>query len=217
VFLSYTSNGTRSVDGVSGYEFAGAISSFYTGAPIVSGGLPSSNLALTVSDATSNTVITATLSANGNFSIPGQYIGGGAGLCGIPGANVTGQVPFAAVANSVSGGNVSGIVGEALVAQTVAGANVTGTVARAAIAEVANLVAGANVTGTVANAFNVIAPSQPNITTVGTLNSLAVTGALSCGSLTVNTSASANTEATVIATIPIVINGTTYKLMLASG
>ena len=66
---------------------------------------------------------------------------------------------------------------------TVAGANVTGQVAYAAIA---NSVAGANVSGQVANALvaeTVYANAQPNITSVGTLTTLTVSGNANVGNL----------------------------------
>ena len=154
----------------------------------------------------------------------------GSRLSSITGANVTGTVPFANVANNVAGANVSGEVNYANVANNVAGANVSGEVSFAAVANsialsnvvgigniasinldgnVANIlhgdgtwgpesgnlnanyanyageafsVSGANVSGTVANAesantaVTVTANAQPNITSVGTLISLDVTG-----------------------------------------
>jgi hypothetical protein len=154
----------------------------------------------------------------------------GSRLSSITGANVSGTVPFANVANNVAGANVSGTVPFANVANNVAGANVSGEVSFAAVANsialanvvgigniasiyldgnVANIlhgdgtwsgesgnlnanyanyageafsVSGANVSGTVANAesantaVTVTANAQPNITSVGTLTSLDVTG-----------------------------------------
>ena len=105
----------------------------------------------------------------------------------VAGANVTGEVSFAATANAVAGANVSGEVGFAAVANSVAGANVTGEVSNAATA---NAVDGANVSGTVANATHattantVVDAVQSNITTVGTLSSLDVSGNLSAGNIT---------------------------------
>ncbi len=131
----------------------------------------------------------------------------------VAGANVTGQVPYAAIANSVSGGNVSGQVNFAATANSVAGANVSGAVALATsatsaasansvaganvsgqvnFAAVANSVAGANVSGTVATATvatsattaaTVTTAAQPNITSVGTLTSLTVSGNTTTGGL----------------------------------
>lgn len=106
--------------------------------------------------------------ASGNVS--GQYVNGnGFALSSITGANVTGFVANANVAN---------------VAYKVSGANVTGSVA---LASLANSVAGANVTGVVANALvagTVLTGAQPNITSTGTLVSLAVTGAISATNYT---------------------------------
>ncbi len=131
----------------------------------------------------------------------------------VAGANVTGQVPYAAIANSVSGGNVSGQVNFAATANSIAGANVSGAVALATsatsaasansvaganvsgqvnFAAVANSVAGANVSGTVATATvatsattaaTVTTAAQPNITSVGTLTSLTVSGNTTTGGL----------------------------------
>jgi len=84
-----------------------------------------------------------------------NFVGNGAGLSSITGANVLGQV-----------------------------ANATHALT-ATVADTANAVAGANVSGTVANATyavtsgttgTVTTTAQPNITSVGTLTSLSVTG-----------------------------------------
>jgi hypothetical protein len=73
------------------------------------------------------------------------------------------------------------------------GANVTGTVASATVAASANSVAGANVSGQVANALvagTVYTAAQPNITSVGTLTTLAITGNVTGGNI--NTSGNIN-------------------------
>jgi plastocyanin len=119
----------------------------------------------------------------------------------VAGANVSGEVSFAATANSVAGANVSGAVAYASTANSVAGANVSGAVAYASTANsvaganvsgevsfaaTANSVAGANVSGQVANALvssTVYTNAQPNITSVGTLSNLAVTGNISAGNV----------------------------------
>jgi len=83
---------------------------------------------------------------------------------------------IANTAYSVSGSNVSGPVAYAAIANSVSGSNVVGEVAYAAVA---NSVSGANVSGVVANATvsgTVYTNAQPNITSVGTLTSLLVTG-----------------------------------------
>jgi hypothetical protein len=124
---------------------------------------------LTVGNATANAVF-----GNGTITLnSGLITGNGNGLSSIVGANVTGAVAFATTANAVAGANVSGAVAFATTANAVAGANVSGTVASATTA------------GTVTTA------AQPNITSVGTLTSLAVTGALTTTQIT----AGANTTA----------------------
>ena len=119
------------------------------------------------------------------------YAGNANGLYNIVGANVSGYVGFAShadqadyatVANSVAGANVTGAVGLATYATTansVAGANVTGAVGLATYATTANSVAGANVSGQVnwaVLANTVLLGTQSNITSVGTLTSLNVSG-----------------------------------------
>jgi hypothetical protein len=126
------------------------------------------------------------LSSSGNINglnIIGIHYGAATGLTSIPGANVSGAVPFATTANSVAGGNVSGAVSFATTANSVAGANVSGAVS---FATTANSVAGANVSGQVGNALiagTIYTNAQPNITSVGTLTSLTLTA--STGTLTV--------------------------------
>jgi hypothetical protein len=149
----------------------------------------------------SNAIVTT-----GNIT-GGNIIGNGQSLTNLPGANVVGAVANATFAtsaatatsaNSVAGANVTGTVASATqaatanVANSVAGANVTGTVAsatQAATANVANSVAGGNVTGQVANALvagTVYTNAQPNITSVGTLSALSVTGNITTGGILTN-------------------------------
>ena len=69
------------------------------------------------------------------------------------------------------------------------GGNVSGAVNLATYATTANSVAGANVSGQVANALiagTVYTNSQPNITSVGTLSNLTVSGNISANKATVN-------------------------------
>ena len=127
----------------------------------------------------------------GNIEISagtGSFKGNGAGLINITGANVS-EVPLATLAttattaNAVAGANVSGEVPFAQIANSVAGANVSGEVDFAATA---NAVAGANVTGAVSTATvatTVSSAAQSNITSVGTLTSLSVTGNVSAGNV----------------------------------
>ena len=105
------------------------------------------------------------------------------------------NVATAGVAYSVAGANVSGTVANATYATSagsiggsVPGANVTGAVA---YATTANSVAGANVSGQVSNALvagTVYTSAQPNITSVGTLTSLTLSGTLT-GAVQIGTGA----------------------------
>ena len=115
----------------------------------------------------------------------------------VAGANVSGEVAnanyatYSGTAYAVSGANVSGEVANANystysgTAYSVAGANVSGEVANANYATysgTAYSVAGANVSGEVANANyaayagTILTNAQPNITSVGDLSNLVVTG-----------------------------------------
>lgn len=141
----------------------------------------------------------------GNFVIANFFSGSGNNLSNIQGSNITGAVSYATTANSIAGANVSGQVTYAATANAVAGANVFGFVANSNIANTAysvaganvsgavsyattaNSVAGANVSGQVGNASlagTVTTNAQPNITSVGTLSSLSVTGDIGAANLT---------------------------------
>ena len=104
----------------------------------------------------------------GNTVSANYFIGSGNNLSNIQGANVSGAVSYATTANAVAGANVSGAVTYATTANAVAGANVSGQVSNA-------LVAGTIYTN-----------SQPNITSVGTLTSLSVTGNITSGNVYAN-------------------------------
>lgn len=108
------------------------------GADAVGASYGDSNVSTYLNAFGSNTITTI-----GNVSV-GNIIGDGSFLTAIAGANVTGEVAYAATANSVAGGNVSGEVAYAATANAVAGANVSGEVSYAATA---NSVALANVSG----------------------------------------------------------------------
>jgi hypothetical protein len=129
----------------------------------------------------------------------------------VAGANVSGQVSFAATANAVAGANVSGQVSFAATANSVAGSNVSGQVSFAATA---NSVAGANVSGQVANSLvarTVYANSQPNITSVGTLTTLTVSGDLNTGRViaTGNITGTQLISNAAPGTAPLVVSSTT--------
>ena len=102
--------------------------------------------------------ISSTVTAPAFTANTGLFTGDAGGLSNVVGANVTGEVSFAATANAVAGGNVSGQVANALV---------SGTVYTAA---------------------------QPNVTSVGTLTSVEVSG-------TANIAGNVNVGANEISTL----------------
>jgi len=125
----------------------------------------------------------------------GVITGDGGGISNVVGANVTGEVTFAATANAVAGANVSGEVGFAAVANSVAIANVSGAGNIATVnldGNTANYLDGTGswgpVTATTATtAGTVTTAAQPNITSLGTLVDLDVTGNISGGNINANT------------------------------
>ena len=152
------------------------------------------------------------LSVSGNVVI-GLISGNGSGLATLTGSNVTGFVAnasfatlatTASVANSVTGANVTGTVANATYA-TSAGSATTATTAGTA-----NAVAGANVSGTVANATyatsaglattanTVTDAAQGNITSVGILTSLSVSGNITAANLGNISSLNLNSNASTV-------------------
>ena len=180
---------------------------------------------ISASNVNANTLVGDTLSSNvlysslkivddllyldviGNVTTTGRFIGSGAGLTNIPGANVSGPVANATYATtagtaySVAGANVSGTVANATYAVDAGNATTAITAITSTYANIANLVAGANVSGPVANATyantaglaitattantanTVTTAAQPNITSVGTLTSVSVSGNATAGNL----------------------------------
>lgn len=179
----------------------GQILHYYTTAPVDAFmGWDNSNGEFAFASNATLSAEVATFNSFGNVRA-NFFIGNGSALTSIAGANVTGTVglaTFATTANAVAGANVSGAVGLATFATTanaVAGANVSGTVASATVAASANAVAGANVSGQVANALisgTVYTNAQPNITSVGTLSSVAITGNVTAGNANLGNLVTAN-------------------------
>jgi len=136
--------------------------------------LPSGdNLNLTGSDISNVGNITVALTSNlgsiSNVKITGGTADYHIKTDGAGNLSFTNVIAFATTANAVAGANVSGAVSFATTANAVAGANVSGTVATATTA------------GTVTTA------AQPNITSVGTLTSLGVTGNITSGNISTGT------------------------------
>lgn len=152
-------------------------------------------------DGTGNLDWTAMTGGGGGNGTPGgsntqiQYNDGGSfgGNTGFTFNEVTGNVAIPGSLSVV--GNIAGNVQNAYLANfatlanAVAGANVSGQVNYAAVA---NSVAGANVSGTVATAGTVTTNAQPNITSVGNLSSLSVTGNITAGNANLGNTVTAN-------------------------
>ena len=164
-----------------GTQTAGKVINFFTG-----GTANTTFIRASITDTGLNVIgnVSAQNANLGNATTSNYFIGNGYYLTGIRGANVTGEVSYAAVANSVAGANVSGAVNLATYAtqaNAVAGANVSGTVANATYAVTAGTaysVAGANVSGTVANAtYAVSSGSVTNALTVNNSGTGAASGA----------------------------------------
>ena len=115
----------------------------------------------------------------GNLNIPNNVIA--TNFIGyVANANYSNFSNIAASANAVDGANVSGAVAYATTANSVAGANVSGIVANATYATTAGTAGSATTAGTVTT------NAQPNITSVGTLTVLSVTGNISAGNINAN-------------------------------
>jgi len=110
----------------------------------------------------------------GNLVIANFFSGSGNNLSNIQASNITGAIAYATTANAVAGSNVSGAVSYAATANAVAGGNVMGQVGNALVA------------GTVYTA------AQTNITSVGTLTSLTVTGNITGGNANLGNAVTAN-------------------------
>ena len=122
-----------------------------------------------------------------------------------PNITSVGTLSSVSVTNNITAGNIYANSGNIRGSILTSVGNVNG-----ANAALGNLVTANYFTGTITT------NAQPNITSVGTLSSIAVTGNANVGGLETTVSASANTTATITATIPIVINGVTYKIMLTT-
>ena len=143
---------------------------------------------------------------NSNVSIPatdGNVVIGVSGNAAIltitgTGANVSGYLNVGSgniTAGNIAGGNLVSanyISGNGSYLSDIAGGNVVGNVSSAVqshYANIANSVAGANVSGQVGNALvagTVYTNAQPNITSVGTLTSVTVTGNTISGNVSLN-------------------------------
>lgn len=112
---------------------------------------------------------------SGDVSTSGRFIGSGAGLTNIPGANVTGIVNSANYAARSGNANYANIAGGTDYANR---AGTAGSASFATNATTANNANYAQSAGSASTAGTVTTSSQPNITSLGTLTGLAVNGPL---------------------------------------
>ena len=173
--VSATGNGT--FGNVSATTFTGALSGAATTAGTVTTAAQGN---ITSVGTLTGLSVNGTLTAVNITANTGVFTGNGNGLSSLVGANVTGQVSFAATANAVAGANVSGQVGNSLVAGTV------------------------------------YTNAQPNITSVGILTGVSVSGNAAVGNIsaTNHTGTTANLTGQYITTLatgtaPFVVTSTT--------
>jgi hypothetical protein len=120
-----------------------------------------------------NLVTGGLISAAGQIT-GSQFNGSGAGLTSILGANVTGTVPAATVAATVTTAAQPNITSVG----TLSSLTVTGNATAGNVYANSGTIGASLLTGTLTTA------AQPNITSVGTLSSLSVTGNIAAGNLT---------------------------------
>ena len=165
---------------IAGANVTGTINTAVLAQEVINSAQPNIGSVGTLSELlVSNTIVSVGLTANtGDITVTaGVFAGDGGSISNVVGANVTGEVSFAAVANSVAIANVSG-------AGNIATVNLDGNTA--------NYLDGTGswgpVTATTATtAGTVTTAAQPNITSLGTLVDLTVTGNIDGGNINANT------------------------------
>ena len=154
------------------------------------------NYALTANIANSTEYTNVANYANVAYSVDGSNVIGQVANALIAGTvysnaqpNITsvGTLSSLSVTGNITAGNVTAnIGGNGSRLFGLIGANVTGTVANANYASYANIAQTTNVALTATTAGTVTTNAQPNITSVGELTSLIVTGNMSAGNITSN-------------------------------
>jgi len=189
-------NDNNVIQGNAGFTF-----NKITGAVAIPGNLTAGNVSGTLVTGTLTTVAQPNITSVGTLTslvvtgnitganLIGNHYGSGIGLTSIPGANVTGQVANALVAGTIytaAQPNITsvGTLTSLAVTGNISGANITGTHYGSGIGLTS--IPGANVTGQVANALvagTVYTNAQPNITSVGTLTTVTVSGNANVGNI----------------------------------
>ena len=220
-----TSTGTLTSLAVTGNISAGNVSATtFTGA--LSGAATTAGTVTT--NAQPNITSVGTLSS---LSVSGNITAGNISATNHTGttANITGQyittlatgtAPFV-VTSTTQVANLSvataGLATFATTANAVAGANVSGTVANATFATSAGSAGSATSAVSATTAGTVTTNAQPNITSVGTLSSLAVTGNLSTGNISASGNISAGNFVGTGAGSPTISSSGTLSISATSG
>jgi hypothetical protein len=134
-----------------------------------------------------NIISTGLISAAGQV-IGSQFNGSGAGLTNISGANVSGTVASATTAATVTTAAQPNITSVGTLTSLSSSGNISGAYILGNGSQL-SAISGANVTGQVGNALvagTVYTAAQPNITSVGTLSSLSVSGNVGAGNINGN-------------------------------
>ena len=183
-----------------GSQLTGVVTSSYGNAnvadflPTYTGNLTANTISTTGNIVSAANLVTSGASGNivgPNYVSANYFVGDGSLLTNLPAGvlagNLTGNLQgngFGANAFSFvsATGNVTGnyILGNGSALTSITGANVTGTVANATYATSSGTATSATTAGTVT------ANAQANITSVGTLTSLAVTGNITTGNILTN-------------------------------
>ena len=186
-----------------------ATANFFTGSGNLLSNIQGANVTGAVGLATYATTANAVAGANVSGQVANALISGTVYTNAQPNITSTGTLTSLVVTGNITSGNAN--LGNLVTANfftgsgnnlsNIQGANVSGFVSNAdyanlaTFATTANAVAGANVSGQVANALisgTVYTNAQPNITSVGTLTTLVVTGNITAGNANLGNAATAN-------------------------
>jgi hypothetical protein len=199
-----TSVGVLSALTVAGIFQAGLLSGNASGLSNVNGvnvsTVPTSGVVTNPSQTNITSVGTLTSLTVSGVSQAGLFVGNASGLSNVNGANVS-TVPTAGVVTNPAQTNITS-VGQ-LTSLSVAGVSQAGLLVGNA-SGLSNL-NSSNLVGNVANAnvsLVVSQPSQPNVTSVGTLTFLTVAGVLQADLLTGNASGLSNVNGSNVSTVP---------------
>jgi hypothetical protein len=202
---SFTGNATG-LSNIPGANVAGIVSSATVAGTVITAAQPNITSVGTLTSLT----VGGTVTAN-------SFTGNANGLSNIPGANVAGTVPSATSATTaitVTNAAQANITSVGTLSSLTVTGGVTASGFSGSGASLTNL-AGGNVVGNVANANvagTVVANAQPNITSIGDLTGLTVSGTTNISGIVTTNSLVANTTMRIVssATAPTAVAGGIY-------